>query len=328
MPSPTSSLATLRPDLASSLQEFDLAADRAGFIGTRVLPVLDVAKQAGTFGKIPLEQLLLAHETVRAPGSGYPRGKWTFGTATYATEEHGWEEPVDDREAQMYAEYFDAEQVSTQRAYDIVLREMEKRIAALIFNSTTWTGATLTTAVTNEWDSNHISDAVPVTNVLAAKQKVYDGCGMWPNALIICRKVFNNLRNIDDVTEKIASSGAGAPISARKITAQQLAEVFDLDYVFVAGGAKNTAMEGQTAALADIWDDEYAMVAKVALTQDPREPCLGRVFHWSEDGSLIGGQAETYRDETVRGNVVRVRNDTDEIVLYTKCAHLLSNITT
>ena len=109
MPSPTSALSTQRPDLAASLEEFDLMMDAEGFIGHRALPVTPVASQAGSFGKIPIEQLLQNRETSRAAGSGYNRGNWEFEPATYATEEHGLEEPVDDREAAMYANYFDAE---------------------------------------------------------------------------------------------------------------------------------------------------------------------------------------------------------------------------
>jgi len=327
MPSPTSSLATLRPDLATFL-EFDLASENAGYIATQVLPVMSVASQAGNFGKIPLEQLLQQRETRRAPGAGYARGNWTFDKATYATEEHGAEEPVDDREAKMYAEYFDAEQISTMRAFSSVLRNAEQRVADSVFNATTWNGAALTTAVGNEWDKNHLTDATPIADVEAAVQKVYDGSGLWPNALIINRKVFRALRNIDDIIERINSEGAGNASKPSDITAAMLAQVFDLEFVIVAGTSKNSAKEGQSAVPAQIWSSEYAMVCRVATSSDMREPCIGRTFHWSDDGSSIGGTVESYRDEVIRGNVIRVRHDVDEVILYPQAGHLLSNITT
>jgi hypothetical protein len=327
MPSPTSSLATQRPDLATFL-EFDLESERAGYIATQVLPVMSVASQAGNFGKIPLEQLLQQRETRRAPGAGYARGNWTFDKATYATEEHGAEEPVDDREAQMYAEYFDAEQVSTMRAFSSVLRNAEQRVADAVFNATTWTGAALTTAVSNEWDSNHTANAVPITDVEAAVNKVYDASGLWPNALIINRKVFRNLRNLDQIIERIESAGAGNPSKPSDITEQMLAAVFDLDFVIVAGTSKNNAKEGQAAAPTQIWSSEYAMVCRIATGNDMREACIGRTFHWSADGSSVGGTVESYRDEAIRGNVIRVRHDVDEVILYPQAGHLLSNVTT
>ena len=325
MPSPTSSLATLRPDLATFL-EFDLESENAGYIATEVFPVVNVVSQAGNFGKIPIEQLLQQRDTRRAPGAGYSRGNFTFDKATYATEEHGAEEPVDDREAKMYAEYFAAEQISTMRAFSSVLRNAEQRVADAVFNTTTWTGSSLTTAITHEWDD--ATNCVPLTDVEAAVQKIYDNSGLWANALVINRKVFRNLRNSDQIIERINASGAGSPSKATDVTVQMLAQVFDLDHIIVAGTSKNAAKEGQAASVSQIWSGEYAMICKIATGPDMREPCIGRTFHWSEDGSSIGGTVESYRDETVRGDVIRVRHDTDEIVLYPQAGHLLSNITT
>ncbi len=324
MPSPESSLSTQRPDLANSFMEFDLEMDARGFVANRVLPVVEVAKQSGNFGIIPLEQLLMQRATKRAPGSGYARSHWTFQTSTYACEEHGAEEPVDDREASMYSDYFDAEVVSAQRAFSAVLRNAEQRVADAVFNATTF--SSYTTALTNEWDDT--TNATPLTDVEAAVQNVYDQSGLWANALIVNRKVFRNLRNCDQIKDRIASSGAGSSNAAGRVGVQQLAELFDLDTVIVAGSSKNAGTEGATPDPQQIWSGEYAMVAKIATSNDFREPCLGRVFHWSEDGSSIGGTVETYREESVRSDIIRVRHDVDEQILYAAAGHLLSNVTT
>jgi len=325
MASPSSSLATLRPDLATFL-EFDLESEKEGYVATEVFPMIDVASMSGTFGKIPLEQLLQQRETRRASGAGYARGSFTFDKASYACEEHGAEEPIDDREAEAYAEYFDAEQINTLRAFSAVLRNAEQRVADAVFNATTWNGAALTTGISNEWDD--AVNAVPATDVEAAVQKIYDNSGLWANALVINRKVFRNLRNCASIMDRINSAGAGSPSKASDVTVDMLKAVFDLDYIIVAGTSKNTAKEGQAATPAQIWSSEYAMVCKVATSVDMREPCIGRCFHWSADGSSIGGTVETYRDEPVRANIVRVRHDVDEMVLYPEAGHLLSNITT
>jgi len=325
MPSPTSSLATLRPDLATFL-EFDLEMQKAGFVSDQVFPIVDVASQAGSFGKIPLEELLQNRDTKRNPGSGYARGRFNFTSTSYACEEHGAEEPVDDREAKMYAEYFDAEAVSTARAFNAVLTNAEKRVADAVFNTTTWNGASLTTGITHEWDD--VTNCVPLTDVEAAVQKIYDNSGLWANALIINQKVFRNLRNSDQVVERIQSAGAGDPTKPTDVTVEMLAQVFDLPYILVAGGSKNNAIEGQSASPVQIWSGEYAMVCKIATGADFREPCIGRTFHWSADGSAIGGSIESYREEQTRSSIIRVRHDVDEVVLYAEAGHLLSNITT
>ena len=325
MASPSSSLATRRPDLESFFQ-FDLAMDEAGFIATQVFPVIDVASSAGNFGKLPLAQLLQERDTIRASGGGYSRGKWKFDPAVYATYEHGAEEPVDDNDVKNYAEYFDIEAVSTARAYSAVLRNAEKRVADAVFNATTWNGASLTTGISDEWDD--AANAVPATDVEAAVQKIYDNSGLWANALVINRKVFRNLRNCASIIDRINSAGAGSPSKASDVTVDMLKAVFDLEHIIVAGASRNSAKEGQTATPTQIWSDEYAMVCRISTSVDMRDPCIGRTFHWSQDGSSIGGTVETYRDETVRGDVVRVRHQVGEVVLYPEAGHLLSNITT
>jgi hypothetical protein len=125
---PTTSLATLRPDLAGCIEHFNLEADQAGFIAQRVLPVLEVASRSGNFGKILPAQLLQNRDTKRAPNAGYNRSTWQFDDAAYATKEYGAEEAVDDNNAAAYRDYFDAEAIATRRAYDAVLRGMDRVI--------------------------------------------------------------------------------------------------------------------------------------------------------------------------------------------------------
>jgi len=325
MPSPDTLLSTLRPDLAGSMMEFDLAADRLGFISHRVLPVFDTALQASTLGVIPIEQLLQYRDTTRAPGSGYARGQFTFTQDSYACFEHGAEEVIDDRQAKMYAHYFDAEQVATQRATDAVMRNAEARAAALLFNATTFSAQK--TTITHEWDDK--TNAVPIDDIETASRAIWARTGLWPNALIINRTVFRNLRQCAQIIDAIQSGGAGSATKATDITASMLKEVFDIDHIFVAGSAYSSAKEGQSTSIAPQWADEYAMVCRIATNaNDPNEPCIGRTFHWTEDGSSVGGTIETYRDEKVRGNVVRVRHDVDEKLIHAEAAQLLDNITT
>ncbi|MCP4571481.1 MAG: hypothetical protein GY838_03950 [bacterium] len=305
------------------MEEFDLAMDRKGFIAHRVLPVFETDLQAGSFGKIPIEQLLQTSDTKRSPGGGYSRGDYTFTKAAFSCEEHGHEEPVDDSERKMYANYFDLEQVSAARAYDAVLRNAEIRAAALLFNATTW--ASNKTTITHEWDD--ATNAVPLTDVETAVKAVWAASGLWPNALILNRSVFRNLRNCAQIIDRVKYSGF-MDTRAGTITEKALAQCFDLEHVIVAGSPKNTAKEGQSVSLSSIWSDEYAMLARVAETNDIREPCVGRTLHWGEDGSQVGGTIETYRDETVRSDIVRCRHDVDELVTYMEAAHLFENVTT
>jgi hypothetical protein len=325
MPAPSASLGTLRPDLGS-LMEFDLERNRAGFIAYRVLPILEADTSGGTFGRIPSEQLGKLATVTRNSEGGYNRISYTFTKDTFTTQEYGLEGPVDERNARLYRNYFDAELVTSRLLLHNVLARAELRVASAVFNTSTWTGSSLTTAVSTEWSTG--ATAAPVTDVRTAAQVVRNNCGQYPNALIICRKVFRNLQDCTQIRERITSSGAGNPAKASDITAQMLAQVFDIEQVIVADSAYDTATEGQATTFGDIWDDEYAMVCVLAKDGDGVEmPSIGRTFHWDADGSSPGGTIESYEDPKVRGNVIRVRHETHEKIIYPEAGHLLSNIT-
>lgn len=323
MPAPRTALNGFRPDLGTMF-EFDAIMNRQGFIGNMVAPVFESAEQSGTYGLIPVKQLLQEPETGRNSRGDYNRMNFTFEDTTFVTKENGIEIPIDDRQAKIYRDFFDFEVVCMGAALDVVLRKAEKRIADLVFNATTF--AAQKTTVTNEWDD--YTNATPIADVDAACKAVWNRTGLWPNALIINRHVFRNLRQCDEITAVIASSGAGSSIEPGKITAAQLASVFDLPKIIVAGSARDSANEGQAVTIANVWSGEYAMVARVAETNNIEEPCLARTIHWGEDGSSIGGTMETYYADASRGNIGRVRHETQEKIQYTELGQLLDNITT
>ena len=324
------STAITRTDLASTFAEFDLAMSRKKFIGPSVLRPRLVGVQAADVGKLPLEAFLQTKPTDRAPGASYKRGDFEFTKFNYATDEHGWEEPLDDRTLAMFRDMLDAEEIHAQRATDFVLRNFEIAVAAAIYNTTTWTGATLTTAITHEWDD--ATNAVPITNIEAARRKIRAASGLEANALVCNRDQFWNLLNTAQVIDRLKYWGGDDP---KNLSIETAKAMLDLDHILVAGGIKNSAKQGQDATIAAIWGDEYAMLARVAETDDPQEPCVGRTFIWTGDGPGAPGSdeelaviVEEYREEGVRGSVIRARNDRDIVIMYPQAAHLLSNVTT
>lgn len=321
MPSPSSSLATLRPDIAESFTEFDLEQNIGGFVWDQLMPSFDAARASGNFGRIPIEQLLQNRDTRRSPGSGYARGKWTFKPDTFATAEHGAEEPIDDNEAEMYSDYFDAEVVSALRARSAVLMNAEKRVIGKLLDTDVITN---TSSVGVKWDVP--ATAKPIDEIEKAVQAIYDASGLWPDTVGMSYKTFRLLRNVDQIIDRIASSGAGSPTKATDITVAMIASVFDIPKIVVAGSTENTANKGQAGEFSQLWDSTKVFVGRTANGNDFREPCVGRVFHWAQDGSSIAGTVETYRDETVRSDIVRVRHQVDEKILYKEAGYVLTAV--
>lgn len=320
MPAPTSALATLRPDLESSLEEFNEVADRESFIGNRILPTIDVDAPSGTFGRIPMKYLLAGPvDTRRTSGSGYKRRDWKFEPDSYQTEEHGIEEPVDDRLAKMYGSYFSAEAISARRARDAVLRNAEQRKIDLVLDTGTFEDA----AAAAYWSS--YSTATPMVDIETQILAFYAASGQWPNTVVMSRIAYRHVRRCDEIIDLCKAQGF-MDVRPGKVSAEQLSVVFDIPNVWIAGGSKNTANPAQTAVVAQMWDKTKVLIARVATTDDVTEPCIGRTFHWAADGSQIGGLMESYRDETVRADIIRCRQEVDEKIMYDKFGRILTGV--
>jgi hypothetical protein len=326
MPSPSAALSTQSPDLATFF-EYEYSESEPRFIGGQVMPLFTVPKQAGNFGKVTLETLM-EHQTStrRAPTSGYNRRQYEFTEDSYATEEHGIEEYLDDREVQMYSDYIEAQAIATRRAVNSILTAHEKRVSDEIMDVTFYTGdAAFNQALGNGvWT---LAASTPIEDIEGAWQKHRNNTGIRPNALILNEYSYRALRNHPDVIARVHSSGAGDQARARDVNLSQLSAVFDIDNIIVGGGMENTSNPNVAASLSDIWPN-HALICRVATTNDIREPAIGRTFHWSADGSMSGGSLETYREEAVRSNIVRVRHDVDEKVLYQELGVMIEDVIT
>ena len=334
-----------RIDLSSTFYEFDAKMQRKQFIGPRVLRPRMVGIQAADVGKIPIAQMLQKHDTNRATGSGYNRGDWKFDKFSYSCNEKGWEEPLDDRNIKIFQDIFDAETISAGRAEDIVMRDYEFDVATAVFNTTTFasTSAPYTagtggqcaagamgalSAGNAKWTAK--STCTPIDDVEYARRMVRLNGGLEPNAVILSRNSFWNAANSDQVVQRLKYSGHDDP---KNITENMMAEVWQVPYVLVAGGIYNQANEGQALNAAFIWGDANVMVARVATTDDPREPCIGRTFMWAGDGPGAPGTGEEiavlveeYREESRRGSVIRARNDRDLVLMYPQAGSLITGV--
>ncbi len=324
-----------RPDLGMAYYEYDYEAEAMGYIAQRVLPVFPSAIAFGQFTVVPREQLMKDVQTERAPGAGYTRDKLAIEPHSFSCKEHGVEEPIDNREAAVYAYTFDYEMVVANRAASKLWRAMEIRAAAKVFNTTTWTGAALTTAVSIPWTT--FATATPINDVRAAVLKVRASCGQRPNALIISFTTFVALQNCTQIQERLKYSGIDDP---KLITPAQLAQLFMIDEVIIADAMRNTANSAQTASIGDIWSSTMAMVARLAPRDgnraDLRANVLGRTFAFtgetgqqpaqSSGGAQSGLVFEEYPEPQTNSRIIRARMDYDQNVIDPSCGHLLTNV--
>lgn len=335
MASPSTAIS--RFDLSMSYAEFNLAASRKGFIGLQVLPGIGVAKDSASFAKINVEDLLRkAEDTERAPRAEYKRDAFQWTSDSYDAKEHGVEEVVDDLLIERYGDILRAEMIARERAIDRMLRALENAIASAVFNTTTWTGAALTTGVSTAWTT--AATAVPITDIDGAIEKVITSSGMRPNALILSDYALLKLKRTAQVQDLLKYSGNDDPKNLGIISG--LKELFELDKILVAKSMKNTADEGQSASFSRMWDATKAMVCHIAddgMNGDleSMDPFIGRTIFATEGNASIPGMGdgeeslivEEYREESRRGGIIRARNKRHVKIVHAEAGHLLTAVT-
>jgi hypothetical protein len=343
------STAITRFDLSIAYAEFNLLNNMKKFIGLKVLPALAVAQEASDFLKIKIASYLTAVEdTRRAPKASYARDSFEWTTDSYALEEHGVEETVDDAEVERYGDIIRVEQIALWRAINRVLLRLEYDIAAAVFNTSTWTGSSLTTAAAVPWTTAATAD--PIADIDAAHLKVNSNCGEDANALVLTKKAFTAMirtTRVEALLKYDASRIAGrtqqrsATMKQREQDCQRPLAALQVDQIIVARGFKNTADKGQTASLSRMWDNTMAMLCVVhddGIGGDLENPSpqIGRTLFSTKNDEPLPGQDDAglgsliideYREENVRGSVLRPRNKRQVKILHPECGHLLTSVT-
>lgn len=308
-------------DLAITYREMDLVSERNKFVGLRLLPVINTRARVGRFKRRRLADILKPLPNLeRAPGSPYPERNAAFIEDDFATSDRGLVEWVDRQEQRALSTYYSMTAAASERCLHSVLLAHEIAVAQAVFNTSTWSGAALTTAVSTQWDANGTFQA----DVLAAKEKVRQNSGLEANVAVISAKVFSALQTNTTIADRVKYNGNTE--EAYRASLRGLAEMVGLQEILVAGAMKNTADDGQSASLADVWDGAYCMVAHVNNGQDVTMPQLGRTFVWEQSAGRAG-TVDSWYDPARDSDAIRARSYFGLKILQPECGHLLSNIT-
>lgn len=316
---PSAALGQARPDLRDGLEEFDLAANQAGFIGLDLAPVIEVVTQSGKYPKIELAELLKKKKDAkRASGANYARDGRKGTSGSYSTDEYGAEEPVDARNAAIYGDWWDSEVLAAQGARDQVLQNLEDLVMAKV------TAVSNSAAGAAAWTTH--ATATPVADVMIAKKAVRNRTGLVPNAMAIEWDRLMDLLQCTEILDRIKYAGFDDPKAAALKNLSIMAGVFDVEHFFVAGAMKNTANEAAAASLSTVFDKTKALIFVHSSDRNLKRPRWCNTFHWGEDGSEIGGVLEDYDEPQTRAKIIRSRLDVDVQEVYPEAAQLITGI--
>lgn len=250
------STVTIRRDLTEMAEE--ITFDELNLAAERVAPSVGVNKESGRYPVLPREAIMKVPDTRRHSDGSYPRGQWEWEDDNYVTYEYGFEESVDNVDQLRDEEFIDLEEESTELATTGLMLGRESRVASALMNTTTFTGSTNTTAITNEWDD--AANATPWADINSAWSQIRGKCGLPKKSCSIV--ITDDLIDYFFLTTEVKNvtqytSYSQLLTSPRDAKARWMAEYLGVKEVIETRALYDTSGLASAASIGKFWTNEY-----------------------------------------------------------------------
>lgn len=299
--------ATFNPILSEALNK--IGANQ--FVGTRVLPVRDVATKNGQYPTFGEDQFDLNASKERASGSLFARRDFAYGQQDFSCKQYALEGVLPDEDETQANDdgISDAKGAIAQKLQrDLMVGHELRAAAAMAAAGFTSTSATAV--------MSSASTAKPIQDIQGAVERL-NGNGFYDGlALIIETSLFNEMINTDDV--RGIFNGAG-----QYTNRQVILDALGVNEIIITPTRYNSAAKGATASRSKIWSDDTYFVGQVA-GGDFANGGFGRTLSYGPDGGVFS--AEDYRDEPIKSDVLRVLNSVDEVIINTNACEKIDTV--
>jgi hypothetical protein len=309
----------MNPTLGSAkvdkiLTQFSQMYRNDTYIAEQVLPVLKVKEKSGQYAKYNKENLRAYVDNIyRAPGTRAHTVDYSVSQGTYTCREHAIEKRVPDEFKNNTDNPYDAKRDATAVIMDNIWVNQELALATTMRDATVLTSNT-TLSGTDQWSDYANSD--PIGDIETGIAAVRSLTAKRPNTAVMGHDVWLKLKYHPDVREQVKYTGNGRFSDAA--FGSFIKEFFSLDNVFVGAAIYDTAVEGQTASLSDIWTKDFWL-----LYQNKRPTLMSATFGYTL--SDTPRYVDQYREESTKSDVVRVQYSYDQNIFDVNLAYLIND---
>lgn len=298
------------------LSEMAMGYRPEGFIADMIFPTVNVQKQSDLYLSFNRGDRTRVEDTTRAPGTMARRVTEEVGSLSYFARNFALASPVVLEDKANADPAFVAGIINGKSTYllDKLLMDWETRVARMV---TSGTNVGSSSAVTSGWGGA----GNPIGNINTALDNVYYANGVRPNRIVMGVNAWRSFRRDTNVRNLIfgTNNGGGYP------NTQQAASLFDVDQIIIGGAFQNTAQEGQSEALASVWNDQ--VLCYYAPPAPSKEvPSFGYNFRWAAAG-LPNMQVERHPyDSKYKSEDIEVGYYQDEKITGASYAFLLKSV--
>lgn len=256
------------------------------YIAAKVFPVVPVQKQSDLYFKYTKGDWFRNLAQVRAPGTESAGGGYNVTTDSYYAPVIAIHQDVDPQIRANTDVPLNADRDATMWVTNEMLLYREISVVAATLKTSTWTGSTTAGDITPSPQWN-LANSTPLEDIEAQIWSVKQTTGRFPNRFILGPRVWEVLKNHDEVVQRIKYTQRGV------VTTDLLASLIappgvDGFQVLVASAIYNTANEGASDTFSFIAPTKDALLLYAEPNPGIMIPSAGYIFTWQ---GLLGAGA-------------------------------------
>lgn len=291
------------------LSNISIAYQNDSYIADAIFPEVQVSKLTGFYFKYDKSKFIAAND-LRAPSTRANRVDYGLVKTAYGPlVEHSLEQDIPDEIIDQAVSPLDPNIDATENVTERILLSKELDAFAKCSDTAVIT-QNITLSGTSQWDDYANSD--PIGDVQTAFNTVKKAVLKKPNRLVLGYEVYSSLKNHPQIIERVKYSQLGV------LTPELLAQVFDIEQVWIADAEQNSANEGQTASMAYIWG-KNAWVLYVNAAPAIRKVSFGYTLR---RGARM---TERWDERWVKAQFVRVTDWYEQKIVAAEAAYYLKN---
>lgn len=251
-------------------QKFLMSSDL--FVSLTAMPNLPVAKQSDLYYEFSRADFYRDQAEERADGAESAGGGFSLSTNPYFARVYAFHKDVTDRQRANQDDQIRLDNSATQYVTHKLMILRERLFLTTFLNTAGNYGSNTANVNWLPAGSN------PITDIRTQKRAIHGATGYRPNKLLLSRSAFDTLLDNDEVLARI--TGGALPGQPAIVQRQLLAQLFELDAIYVADSVSNTANEGLAEATAFQAADN-ALLYYAPNSVSLEEPTLGTQFSWT-----------------------------------------------
>lgn len=253
--------------------------DSTDYIADKIFPVVPVQKQSDRYFVYTKGDWFRNEAQVRAPGTESAGGGYNVdNTPSYYAPLYAFHKDVDPQIRANSDVPLNADRDATLFITHRMLLTREIQVQNIVMAASTWTGSTTAGDITPSPQWN-LANSTPLEDIEAQIWSVKQQTGKFPNRFVLGPRVWETLKNHDEVVQRIKYTQRGV------VTTDLLASLIappgvDNFQVLVAAAIQNTGFQGGADNFSFIAPTKDALLLYAEPQPGIMVPSAGYIFTW------------------------------------------------